>query len=92
MKTSTGESKQPRYAAAYGGKVYVTSYDDTVTRIDTATLAIDGSVKVGRDPDGICINNNKIYVANSGGLDFATEIMTHRLNHWPAELHGRKKD
>jgi len=72
MKTSTGESKQPRYAAAYGGKVYVTSYDDTVTRIDTATLAIDGSVKVGRDPDGICINNNKIYVANSGGLDFAT--------------------
>lgn len=73
MKTSTGESKQPRYAAAYGGKVYVTSFDDTVTRIDTATLAIDGSVKVGRDPDGICIKNNKIYVANSGGLDFATK-------------------
>ena len=72
MKTSTGESKQPRYAAAYGGKVYVTSYDDTVTRIDTATLAIDGSVKVGRDPEGICIKNNKIYVANSGGLDYAT--------------------
>lgn len=72
MKTSTGESKQPRYAAAYGGKVYVTSFDDTVTRIDTATLAIDGSVKVGRDPDGICIKNNKIYVANSGGLDYAT--------------------
>lgn len=72
MKTSTGESKQPRYAAAYGGKVYVTSFDDTVTRIDTATLAIDGSVKVGRDPDGICIKNHKIYVANSGGLDYAT--------------------
>jgi YVTN family beta-propeller protein len=53
--------------------VYVTSYDDTVTRIDTATLAIDGSVEVGRDPDGICIKNNKIYVANSGGLDFATK-------------------
>ena len=72
MKTSTGESKQPRYAAAYGGKVYVTSYDDTVTRIDTVTLAIDGSVKLGRDPEGICIKNNKIYVANSGGLDYDT--------------------
>ena len=72
MKTTSLESKQPRYAAAYGGKVYVTSFDDTVTRIDTVTLAIDGSVKVGRDPEGICIKNNKIYVANSGGLDYAT--------------------
>jgi len=74
MKTTSPESKQPRYAAAYGGKVYVTSFDDTVTRIDTVTLAIDGSVKVGRDPEGICIKNNKIYVANSGGLDYATGI------------------
>ncbi len=75
MKTKTAEgkeeiNKQPRYAAAYGGKVYVTSYDDTVTRIDTVSLEIDGSVTVGRDPEGICIKNSKIYVANSGGLDF----------------------
>lgn len=70
MKTNDNKAKQPRYAAAYGGKVYVTSFDDTVTRIDTASLSIDGSVQVGRDPEGICIKNNKIYVANSGGLDF----------------------
>ena len=74
MKTKTAEGteidKQPRYAAAYGGKVYVTSYDDTVTRIDTASLTIERSVTVGRDPEGICIKNGKIYVANSGGLDF----------------------
>lgn len=42
-----------------GKGVYVTSYDDTVTRIDTATLAIDGSVEVGRDPDGICIKKQQ---------------------------------
>jgi len=70
MKTADNKPKQPRYAAAYGGKVYVTSFDDTVTRIDTVSLKIDGSVKVGRDPEGICIKNGKIYVANSGGLDF----------------------
>lgn len=72
MKTADNKPKQPRYAAAYGGKVYVTSFDDTVTRIDTVSLKIDGSVKVGRDPEGICIStkNRKIYVANSGGLDF----------------------
>jgi len=71
-KTTEGKeiNKQPRYAAAYGGKVYVTSFDNTVTRIDTVSLAIDGSVAVGRNPEGICIKNGKIYVANSGGLDF----------------------
>lgn len=72
MKTADNKSKQPRNAAAYGGKVYVTSFDDTVTRIDTVSLSIDASVAVGRDPEGICIKNNKIYVANSGGMDYAT--------------------
>ncbi len=86
MKIETAEgkkiSKQPRYAAAYGGKVYVTSYDDTVTRIDTVSLTIDGSVAVGRDPEGICIStkNRKIYVANSGGLDFQDANYDHTVS------------
>lgn len=70
MKTAGGEAKEPRRIASYGDKVYVTSFDDTVTRIDTATLAIDGSVTVGQDPEGIAIRDNKIYVANSGGLNW----------------------
>lgn len=70
MKKVGGQSKEPRRLAAHGGKVYVTSFDDTVTRIDTVTLAIDGSVEVGMDPEGIAIKNNKIYVANSGGLNW----------------------
>lgn len=70
METASGASKEPRRIAAHGGKVYVTSFDDTVTRIDTVSLAIDGSVEVGMDPEGIAIKNNKIYVANSGGLNW----------------------
>ncbi|MBZ4651528.1 MAG: hypothetical protein JG761_328 [Proteiniphilum sp.] len=70
METDAGQSKEPRRLAAYGGKVYVTSFDDTVTRIDTVSLAVDGSVEVGMDPEGIAIKNNKIYVANSGGLNW----------------------
>jgi YVTN family beta-propeller protein len=70
MKTTGGQSKEPRRLAAYGGKVYVTSFDDTVTRIDTLSLTIDGSVTVGMDPEGIAIRNNWIYVANSGGLNW----------------------
>lgn len=70
MKAEDGSGKQPRQIVSYNGKVYVTSFDDTVTRIDTASLKIDASVKVGMDPDGIVIKNNKIYVANSGGLNY----------------------
>lgn len=70
MKTGGGSGKQPRQIASHDGKVYVTSFDDTVTRIDTISLDIDGSVEVGMDPDGIVIKDNKIYVANSGGLNY----------------------
>lgn len=88
VKAATGESlgqiqmkeenetggKQPRQIAAHDGKVYVTSFDDTVTRIDTTTFAKDGSLQVGYDPDGIVIANNKIYVANSGGLGWSPDL------------------
>jgi YVTN family beta-propeller protein len=70
MVTTGGASKEPRRLAAHGGKVYVTSFDDTVTRIDTTSLAVDGSVTVGLDPEGIAVTNNRIYVANSGGLNW----------------------
>lgn len=79
MNAKTGKSLKtitiqgtPRNAAAYNGKVYVTSFDDKVTRIDTLSLVAEASTTVGRDPEGICVANNKIYVANSGGLDYAT--------------------
>ena len=70
MKQGDGTAKQPRQIASHDGKVYVTSYDDTVTRIDTLSLQIDGTVEVGLDPEGIVIKNNKIWVANSGGLNY----------------------
>jgi len=70
MKNDGDTSKQPRQIASYNGKVYVTSYDDTVTRIDTASLNIDATIQVGLDPDGIVANNGKLYVANSGGLNY----------------------
>ncbi len=70
MKQNDGSSKEPRQIAAHGGKVYITSYDDTVTRIDTLTLQSDATITVGMDPDGIAISNGKIYVSNSGGLNY----------------------
>lgn len=71
MKLEDGSAREPRQIVSHDGKVYVTSYDDTVTRIDTLTLEIDTSIEVGLDPDGIVVSNNKLYVANSGGLNYA---------------------
>jgi YVTN family beta-propeller protein len=65
-----GKAGQPRRLTAYEGFVYVCSFDGTVSRIDTLTLVSDAVVRVGRNPDGICCAAGKLYVSNSGGLDF----------------------
>ncbi|NDV64865.1 YncE family protein [Bacteroides sp. 224] len=69
MLKENGSARQPRNIAFHKNKAYVCSFDGTVARIDTTSLDIDGIVKVGRNPDGICVQNNKLYVSNSGGLD-----------------------
>lgn len=70
MLAENGSSRQPRYIAFDEGKAYVCSFDGTVARIDTTSLAIDGLTQAGRNPDGICAQNHKLYVSNSGGLDW----------------------
>ncbi len=70
FKNEEGTARQPRFAVGHADKVYVTSFDNTVSRIDTTSLAVDAVVEVGRNPEGITVANNKLFVANSGGLDF----------------------
>jgi YVTN family beta-propeller protein len=67
-------SGQPRYLAANGDNVYVTYYDGNVARIDTATLEVDAMVAVGRNPEQLAVCDGKLYVANSGGLDYNTAL------------------
>jgi YVTN family beta-propeller protein len=69
MLTGNGSSRQPRYITFFENKAYVCSFDGTVARIDTTSLAIEALTQVGRNPDGLCVQNNKLYVSNSGGLD-----------------------
>ena len=63
--------RQPRYFAFYKDKAYVCCFDGTVARIDTTSLKLEAITTVGRNPDGICASNGKLYVSNSGGLDAA---------------------
>ncbi len=61
---------QPRYLATAGGKVYATYYNGEVARIDTAKLEVEATVPVGRNPEQLCVADNKLFVANSGGADY----------------------
>lgn len=65
-----------RYLAFKGDKMYVSAYVGSVAtpdllgsvyEVDTATLEIKREVKVGHQPDELCIMDNRLYVCNSGG-------------------------
>ena len=67
-----------RYINFYDGKAYVSSYVGPVSidpnaqlgavfEIDTATLQITRKVTVGYQPEELIVNNEHIYVVNSGG-------------------------
>lgn len=61
---------QPRSLTAGDGKVYVSLYDGYLARIDTTTMVIDKKIAVGPNPEGVKVVNDKVYVANSGGLNY----------------------
>lgn len=69
-------AQEPRNLAFHNGKVFVSSFDGYVSAIDTVSLKITNRIKVGRNPEGICVSNESLFVANSGGLDFQNHDTT----------------
>jgi YVTN family beta-propeller protein len=67
---SGGTPKQPRYIAFNGSKAYITCYDGYVDVLDTVSLSITNRIQVGANPEGLAVSNGKLFVANSGGLNF----------------------
>jgi hypothetical protein len=61
----------PRALIGHKGKVYITLYEGYVAQMDTvkyeSTLA-----KVGDNPEGLVAVENRLYVANSGGMNYPT--------------------
>lgn len=72
--TNNGQPQSPRNMTGYEGKVYATLYDGYLAQIDTTELKIEKQVKVGRNPESVKAANSKLYVANSGGMDYNTAI------------------
>ena len=67
---ANGVAKQPRSIAFHNGKAYVTCYDGYVDVIDTISLNVVHRIPVGSNPEGLVVSNNRLFVANSGGLNF----------------------
>lgn len=64
-----GQNQMPRFAIGKDENVYVSSYDGYINVIDTSSLTVTQRIEVGNNPEGLAISNNKLYVANSGGLN-----------------------
>jgi hypothetical protein len=62
--------KGPQFIAFHQNKAYVSCQDGSVLCIDTTSLEIERTTMAGNTPAGICVANGKLYVANSGGLNF----------------------
>ena len=72
VPTST-QGEGPRDIIAANGKVYVSMYDGYVSRIDTLSLTIDATLKVGPNPEEMTVGNGYLYVANSDGMNYGAD-------------------
>jgi hypothetical protein len=63
-------AREPRSVKVSGDKAFSCNYDGTVSVIDLNSNSIVNTIQVGDNPDDISIVGDKLYVANSGGLNF----------------------
>jgi hypothetical protein len=69
---SDTKGQLPRSIAFYKNKAYVSRYDGKVSRIDTATMTVDGEVTCSVGLEGLAVANGKLYVCNSSHPSYQT--------------------
>lgn len=62
--------KSPRSIAFHGSNAFITCYDGYVDVLDTVSLTITQRIQVGSNPEDLTVSNGKLYVSNSGGLNY----------------------
>lgn len=66
-----GRNRSPRNLVHHNGFVYVSCFDGNVVKISEKSKNVVGVLQTeGRNPEGIAVVGNRIYVANSGGLSY----------------------
>jgi YVTN family beta-propeller protein len=83
-KDVINEVNQPRYIVVNGTTAYVSAWGDggVVYVVDLTDFSVTKSIKVGNGPEKMLIDENRLYVANSGGLlsDSTISIIDMSLN------------
>jgi len=67
---NNGIGREPRSLQYSNGIIYSINFDGTVSLIDMQTLQESKTLQVGQNPESSLIYQNKLYVANTGGLNF----------------------
>ena len=68
---SNAASRQPRHLAYNKGYIYVSCFDGNIVKVNAKTKKIEAVVSTqGRNPESMTIVDNKLFVANSGGLSY----------------------
>lgn len=68
---SQSDNPQPRCLAYSNGYVYLSCFDGNIHKINASTYKIEKTAKsFGRNPEAIAICQGKLFVANTGGLDY----------------------
>ena len=62
----------PRYIIFDKSKAYISAYDGSITKIDTANLTIESRIQVGGALEQMAIVNNKLYTVSSAHYLFGT--------------------
>ena len=71
LTDSQGNNRKPRRLTSFGDCVYVSCWDGTVVKISVLNNeVVDVCSTHGEYPEGIAVAGNKIYVANSGGMNY----------------------
>lgn len=66
-----GDNPQPRCLAYSNGYVYLSCFDGNIHKINASTYKIEKTAKsFGRNPEAIAICQGRLFVANTGGLDY----------------------
>ena len=73
MLDKNAEGRTPRSMVATGGYVYISMFEGYVARLDTAGYEME-AVKVGLNPEVMCLHDGKLYVPNSEGMNYLLNI------------------
>lgn len=79
---SGSEGAMPRFVTFYKNKAYVSRYDGKISRIDTATLAVDGELQLmngankAEGLEELAVANGKLYVTNSSHPYYSKGLKT----------------